>query len=106
MINRAGEKIAPQEIDNILLQHPDIAQAVTFAIPHEILGENVACAIVLKPGANTTAKDISQFITGRVAYYKVPYPILLVNDLPKTPSGKLKRIGVANEFRSQLQDLT
>ncbi len=56
MINRGGEKIAPREVDEVLLEHPAVAEAVTFAVPHPTLGEDVAAAVVLRPRAKATAK--------------------------------------------------
>ena len=72
MINRGGEKIAPREVDEVLLEHPAVAEAVTFAVPHVTLGEDVASAIVLRPHAAATPADIRQFALGRIADFKVP----------------------------------
>jgi acyl-CoA synthetase (AMP-forming)/AMP-acid ligase II len=95
IINRGGEKIAPQEVDEVLLEHPAVAEAVTFAIPHPTLGEDVAAAIVLWPRAVATQKDIRQFVTGRVADFKVPRQVLIVGALPVGPTGKVQRVGLA-----------
>src|SRR5262249_49001678 len=72
VINRGGEKIAPQEVDNVLLDHPAVAQAVTFAMPHVRLGEEVAAAVVLHPQAVATDSDLRQFAAARLAAFKVP----------------------------------
>jgi acyl-CoA synthetase (AMP-forming)/AMP-acid ligase II len=95
MINRGGEKIAPREVDEALLEHPTVAEAVTFAIPHPTLGEDVAAAIVLRPDAVATPQDIRQFVAGRIADFKVPRHVLIVSELPKGPTGKVQRIGLA-----------
>jgi len=95
MINRGGEKITPQEVEDVLLQHPAVAEAVTFAVPHATLGEDVASAVVLWPRCAATPKDIRQFATGRIADFKVPRQILVVEKIPKGPTGKLQRIGLA-----------
>jgi acyl-CoA synthetase (AMP-forming)/AMP-acid ligase II len=95
MINRGGEKIAPREIDEVLLQHPAVAEAATFAVPHTKLGEDVASAVVLRPGAVAEAKDIRQFAIGRIADFKIPRQVLIVGEIPKGPTGKLQRIGLA-----------
>jgi acyl-CoA synthetase (AMP-forming)/AMP-acid ligase II len=95
IINRGGEKVAPREVDEALLEHPAVAEAVTFAIPHVTLGEDVAAAIVLRPHAAATAKDIRQFVGARVAEFKVPRQILILPQLPKGPSGKVQRVGLA-----------
>ena len=95
IINRGGEKIAPQEVDEVLLEHPSVAEAVTFAVPHATLGEDVASAVVLKPHCVATPKDIRQFGVGRIAYFKLPRQVLIVTELPKGPTGKVKRVGLA-----------
>jgi non-ribosomal peptide synthetase component F len=95
IINRGGEKIAPREVDEVLLEHPAVAEAVTFAVPHATLCEDVGAAIVLRPGAAATPKDIRQFAIGRVADFKVPRQVLIVPEIPKGPTGKVQRIGLA-----------
>jgi acyl-CoA synthetase (AMP-forming)/AMP-acid ligase II len=95
LINRGGEKIAPREVDEVLLEHPAVAEAVTFAVPHATLGEDVASAIVLRPDAVATPKDIRQFATGRIADFKVPRQVVIVGQIPKGPTGKVQRIGLA-----------
>jgi non-ribosomal peptide synthetase component F len=95
IINRGGEKVAPREVDEVLLEHPAVAEAVTFAVPHATLGEDVASAVVLRPHATATAKEIRQFAIGRVADFKAPRQVLIVSELPKGSSGKVHRIGLA-----------
>ncbi len=95
IINRGGEKISPREIDEVLLAHPDVAQAVAFAVPHDALGEEVAAAVVLRPGATATPRDIRAHAAARVAPFKVPRTVLIVDEIPKGPTGKLQRIGLA-----------
>jgi acyl-CoA synthetase (AMP-forming)/AMP-acid ligase II len=95
IINRGGEKVAPREIDEVLLEHPAVAEAVTFAVPHATLGEDVASAVVLRPHAKATAKDIRRFAIGRVADFKVPRQVLVVDEIPKGPTGKVQRAGLA-----------
>ncbi len=95
MINRGGENIAPREVDEVLLEHPAVAEAVTFAVPHPTLGEDVAAAIVLRPEAEATAKGIRQFAALRLAEFKVPRQLLFVKVLPKGPTGKVQRVGMA-----------
>jgi acyl-CoA synthetase (AMP-forming)/AMP-acid ligase II len=98
MINRGGENIAPREVDEALLEHPEVAEAVTFAAPHATLGEDVAAAVVLRPNADATAKDIRQFAAGRLADFKVPRQVLIVEQLPKGSTGKVQRIGLAEKL--------
>ena len=98
IINRGGEKISPREVDEVLLEHPAIAHAVTFAVPHAKLGEDVAVAIVLRPQATTTEQEVRAFAAGRLADFKVPRRVLFVAAIPKGPTGKLRRIGLAEEL--------
>jgi oxalate---CoA ligase len=98
MINRGGEKIAPREVDDVLLDHPDVAQAVTFPVPHPRLGEEVAAAVVLTPGSAVTKGELRQAVAARLAAFKVPRHIVVVDGLPKGPTGKLQRIGLAERL--------
>jgi acyl-CoA synthetase (AMP-forming)/AMP-acid ligase II len=98
MINRGGENIAPREVDETLLEHPAVAEAVTFAVPHATLGEDVAAAVVLRPNAAATPKGIRQFAAGRLADFKVPRQVLIVEQLPKGSTGKVQRIGLAEKL--------
>jgi len=95
IINRGGEKFAPVEVDQVLLEHPSVAEAATFAIPHPTLGEDVAAAIVLRPDAAATPRDIRQFARARIAAFKVPRQVLIVQEIPKGPTGKVQRVGLA-----------
>lgn len=94
IINRGGEKISPREVDEVLLDHPAIAQAVTFAIPHDKLGEEVGAAIVLKEGASAEDKEVREFAAKRLADFKVPRKIIFIDEIPKGATGKLQRIGL------------
>ena len=98
IINRGGEKIAPREIDEALLTHPAVAQAVAFAVPHARLGEDVAAAIVLKPGAAVSDRELRKFVAGRLADFKVPRRIVFLDEIPKGPTGKVQRIGLAEKL--------
>jgi oxalate---CoA ligase len=102
IINRGGEKIAPREVDDVLAEHPAIAQAVAFAVPHPSLGEDVAAAIVLRNGANVSAQEIREFAAAKLADFKVPRQFVIVDRIPKGPTGKLQRIGLANLLEDQL----
>jgi acyl-CoA synthetase (AMP-forming)/AMP-acid ligase II len=95
LINRGGEKIAPREIDEVLLDHPAVSQAIAFAVPDRRLGEDVAAAVVLRDGAEINAKDLQVFAAGRLAKWKVPKRIVFVDQIPTGPTGKLQRIGLA-----------
>ena len=102
IINQGGEKIAPREVDEVLVQHPMVAQAVTFPVAHPTLGEAVAAAIVLKPGARASESELRDFAAARLADFKVPKQILIVDDIPKGPTGKLQRIGLADRLAGLL----
>lgn len=92
IINRGGEKIAPALVEQVLLQHPSIDQAVVFGIEHTMLGETVAAAIVLKPGhENASARQIRSFVAERLARSKVPQRIVVVDAIPGAAGGKLNR---------------
>lgn len=95
MINRGGEKVTPREVDEVLLEHPAVAEAVTFAVPHATLGEDVAAAVVLRPSADALAQDIRQFAATRLAAFKVPRQVFFLKTLPKSATGKVNRIGLA-----------
>jgi hypothetical protein len=98
IINRGGQKIAPSQVDEVLLEHPAVAEAVTFAVPHPTLGEDVAAAVVLRPAAKVTPKDIRQFAMGRLATFKVPRQVQIVAEIPKGPTGKVQRIELAEKL--------
>jgi len=98
IVNRGGEKISPREIDEALLAHPDVAQAVAFAVPHPKLGEDLAAAVVAADGRRPTPEELRQFVAERVAAFKVPRKVLIVDEIPKGPTGKLQRIGLARQL--------
>ncbi len=98
IINRGGEKISPREVDEVLLDHPAVAQVVTFGVPHAKLGEDVAAAVVLKPQAQADEKSIRAFAAGRLADFKVPRQVLIMDELPKGATGKVQRIGLAQKL--------
>ena len=97
-INRGGEKISPLEVDEALLEHPAVAQAVTFAMPHPKLGEEVAAAVVAVGGSPVDEREIRRFLAQSLAAFKVPRRILVLDELPKGPTGKLQRIGLAERL--------
>ena len=91
MINRGGQKIAPAEIDDALMSHPAVAAGSAFAVPHPTLGDEVAAAVVLKPGASAKEQTLSEFLRQRLAPYKVPRRFVFVDDIPKGSTGKVQR---------------
>ena len=98
IINRGGEKIAPREVDDVLMAHPAVAQAVTFAMPHQKLGEDVAAVIVLREGAEAGERELRAFASESLADFKVPRTILFRDEIPKGATGKLQRIGLAEKL--------
>ena len=98
IINRGGEKISPVEVDDVLMDHPAVSQAVTFAVPHPSLGEEVAAAVVLREGAESRQDEIRRFAAARLAAFKVPRRIVVLNEIPKGATGKLQRIGLAGKL--------
>jgi acyl-CoA synthetase (AMP-forming)/AMP-acid ligase II len=98
IINRGGEKIAPREVDDVLMDHPAVAQVVTFAMPHDKLGEEVAAAVVLREGQAATEQELRGFAATRLADFKVPKKILFLPEIPKGATGKLQRIGLAQRL--------
>ena len=98
IINRGGEKIAPLEIDEVILDHESVAQACSFAIPHDKLGEDVAAAIVLRDGKQLEEKELRQFVSERLADFKVPRKVVFVDEIPKGATGKIQRIGLAKQL--------
>jgi acyl-CoA synthetase (AMP-forming)/AMP-acid ligase II len=98
IINRGGEKISPLEVDEALMAHPAVAQAVTFAMPHDKLGEDVAAAVVLRDGAEADEKTLRAFVGERLADFKVPRRIVVLEEIPKGATGKLQRIGLADRL--------
>ena len=98
IINRGGEKISPREIDEVLLDHPSVAQVCTFAMPHDRLGEDVAAAVVLIDGIPATERELRDFCSGRLADFKVPRKVVILDEIPKGATGKVQRIGLAEKL--------
>ena len=98
IINRAGEKIAPREIEDALLEHPAVEQAMVFSIPDPVVGEEIAAAVVLRPGMKAAERDLQETLSARLVSYKVPRRIVLLDELPKGPTGKPQRVGMAEKL--------
>ncbi len=98
IINRGGEKVSPREVDDILMDHPCVQQIVTFAMPHDKFGEEVAAAVVLREGKEATEKELRDFAGTRLAPFKVPRKIVFLAEIPKGATGKLQRIGLAEKL--------
>lgn len=98
LINRGGEKISPLEVDTVIMDHPAVEQCLTFAIPHDKLGEEVGAAIVLRQGQLVAEADLRAFAATRLAAFKVPRKIVFLEEIPKGATGKLMRIGLAEKL--------
>ncbi len=98
LINRGGEKVSPLEVDGVLSAHPAVAQALTFAIPHAKLGEDVGAAVVLREGAALTERELRDFAAKSLADFKVPRKVVFLPEIPKGATGKLMRIGLAEKL--------
>jgi acyl-CoA synthetase (AMP-forming)/AMP-acid ligase II len=95
IIIRGGENIAPHEVDEILLRHPAVAAVVTFGCMHPTLGEEVAAAVVLHERHGATESELIQHCRKQLAEYKCPKKIYLVESIPTTATGKIRRRAVA-----------
>ncbi|MEA5553250.1 acyl--CoA ligase [Anabaena cylindrica UHCC 0172] len=93
LINRGGEKISPLEVDNVLLRHPAVAEALAFAVPHKNLGEEIHAAVVLK--LEVSEKELQQYCSNTLADFKVPKQIHILEALPRGATGKLQRLAMA-----------
>jgi acyl-CoA synthetase (AMP-forming)/AMP-acid ligase II len=98
IINRGGEKVAPMEVDDVLMAHAAVHQAVTFAMPHDRLGEEVAAAVVLREGMTAGERELIDFAAVKLAAFKVPRRIVILDEIPKGATGKLQRIGLAQKL--------
>jgi acyl-CoA synthetase (AMP-forming)/AMP-acid ligase II len=98
IINRGGEKISPREVDEIIMEHPAVHQCVTFGMPHDMLGEEVAAAVVLKEGTQSSEKELREFAKVKLADFKVPKKIVILETIPVGATGKLQRIGLAQKL--------
>ena len=98
IINRGGEKVSPREVDEVMMDHAAVAQVVTFAMPHDKLGEDVAAVVVLRDGASASERELREFVQARLADYKVPRKIIFMDEIPKGATGKLQRIGLAQKL--------
>jgi amino acid adenylation domain-containing protein len=108
IINRGGEKVSPAAVEEVLLQHPAVAEAVAFPVPHRVLGENVAAAVVLDlryandgrngasaADANALVQEIRAFAAARLAPFQVPQQVVVIDRFPTGPTGKLRRNDMA-----------
>lgn len=91
MIIRGGYNVYPREVEEVLYEHPGVAEAAVIGIPHETMGEEVAAAVALKAGHEASPDDVREFVKDRIAPYKYPREVWIVPELPKGPTGKILR---------------
>jgi len=91
MIIASGFKVWPREVEEVLYTHPAVREAAVFGVPDAYRGETVKAVISLKPGFRTTPEEIKSFARGQMAAYKYPRSVEIVDELPKTTSGKILR---------------
>jgi acyl-CoA synthetase (AMP-forming)/AMP-acid ligase II/acyl carrier protein len=103
IINRGGQKVAPQEVEAVLTAHPAVRDACVFSVFHSRLGEAVAAAVVLKENAAVQERDLRQFVSSRLIPFKVPQQILFAASIPRNHLGKVQRSAVAEHFAGLLQ---
>lgn len=102
MINRGGMKITPARVDEALVRHPDVVDALAFAIPHPTLGEDVAAAVVSRPGAQIDEQALREHLIATLPAHEVPSHIVFVESLPRGDTGKPRRIGLADRLADRL----
>jgi len=89
LVIRGGYNVYPREVEEVLYEHPDVRQVAVIGIPDDKLGEEVGAAIVLKAGAASTPGELRDFVKQRIAAYKYPRHIWIVDELPEGPTGKI-----------------
>src|SRR3984957_12089285 len=95
---RGGAKNSHREVDEALMGPPAVLQAVAFAVPHPMLGEDVGAAVVLREGLIATEQELAAFLSERLAAFKTPRKIIFLSEIPKGATGKLQRIGLAQKL--------
>ena len=103
IIIRGGENIAPKEVEDLLQQHPAVADVYCYGVPDEKYGEEVAAAIRLNPSAETSAEEVRDFCLNRIARFKIPRHIRFVESFPMTASGKIQRFKLREQFVASLK---
>ena len=104
LINRAGEKFSPLEIDEVLYQMPEVELAAAVGVPDEIYGEEVACFIKRKEGYDLTKEQVRHWCEERIAAYKIPRKVYFVEELPQGGNGKIQRLKLLELYRNNIQE--
>lgn len=98
MINRGGEKVNPVEVDDWLSQHPAVDQSATFPVAHPTLGQDIIAAVVPRSDASVTSRELRTYLLDGLAAFKVPSRVLIVPQIPKSPTGKVQRLALASHL--------
>ena len=98
IINCGGEKLSPAEIDEVLMNHPSVATALTFGASCPVLGERVCAVVVLRQGCEASESDLKSFAKERLAKFKVPRQVIIADEIPRGATGKMQRIGMARRL--------
>lgn len=104
LVRTGGENVAPREVEQVLLQHPAVAECAVFGLPDDRYDEVVAAAIVCRPGASVDAQELREWARGRLAGYKLPRAVVQLDALPRNQAGKLARTQLIDQLRSRPTD--
>jgi long-subunit acyl-CoA synthetase (AMP-forming) len=102
LINRGGNKVTPDEVDDVLTMHPAVAEAATFGVSHATLGEDVVSAVVIHDNQEVSPDELREFAFGRLADYKIPSQVICVESIPKSRNGKAVRSKLPQIFAKKL----
>ncbi len=94
LIIRGGYNVYPREIEEVLYEHPAVREAAVVGVPHAELGEEIGAAIALRPGSHATESELREFVKAKIAAYKYPRHVWIVDELPKGPTGKVLKRGI------------
>jgi long-chain acyl-CoA synthetase len=98
LIIRGGYNVYPREVEEVLYEHPAVREAAVLGIPHDEYGEEVGAAVSLADGAEATPEELREYVRERVAAYKYPRAVWIVDDLPKGPTGKILKREIDTQF--------
>ena len=103
IVNRGGEKVSPREVDEALLEHPGVAQVAAFGVPHPLLGEDLAAAVVRRVDSKVSGSELRQFLSSRLSEFKVPSQIVFVDTIPKGATGKVQRTSLHEKLAAAME---
>nr|BFF14880.1 hypothetical protein GCM10025699_61830 [Microbacterium flavescens] len=101
MIIRNGYNVYPRQVEEVLAQHPDVTMAAVFGVPHELHGQEIEAAVVLREGATVEPDELVRFVSDEIAAYKFPRVVHVVEALPLGPSGKILKRALVERFSAQ-----